>query len=223
MDEASAQLPSELLAVYKTSMFPSSLVMHPEQCWLRYKDAAPAVAGKWTRNSVASSVLHSVAICKMDGRLVSITTETPHVSAKRVVGNISRDGKSRNVLFSSLLSSSAKLQTIPTLLLKRRVAEDRQGPTSVWGEGSARDACTLAAVWSVGHRDDSYQSRKVSQQILLFTFEAHTAVACQHLTGVSLASSMQVHALKMSLWMVFLNRHLIPCSEIPSTKTCTYL
>lgn len=40
MDEASAWVPSEWLAVYKASMFPSSLVKHPEQWWLGCKGTA---------------------------------------------------------------------------------------------------------------------------------------------------------------------------------------
>lgn len=68
-------------------------------------------------------------------------------------------------LFSSpLLRSSAvsELWTISALLCRWGVTVGRQGPPSQWGQSSAGDACTLAAVWPAGHRDDCYQSWKVT-------------------------------------------------------------
>lgn len=66
------------------------------------------------------------------------------------------------LLSSPLFRSSAvrELWTVSALLCRKGVTVGRQGPPSQWGQGSAGDACTLAAIWPAGHGDDCYQSRK---------------------------------------------------------------
>lgn len=70
---------------------------------------------------------------------------------------------------SPLFRSSAlpELWTVSALLCWKGVTVGRQGPPSQWGQGSAGDACTLAAIWPAGHGDDCYQSRKA---IITFIF-----------------------------------------------------
>lgn len=73
------------------------------------------------------------------------------------------------LLSSPLFRSSAvpELWTVSALLCWKGVTVGRQGTPSQWGQGSAGDACTLAAIWPAGHGDDCYQSRKA---IITFIF-----------------------------------------------------
>lgn len=104
MDEASARVPSERLAVYKTSMLPSSLVMHPEQWWLGCKGTVPAVTGKWeSRQERASfpSYFILLAIAKwMVGWLLQLSKPLKFQESIIYVV-MARDGICASVVFFS--------------------------------------------------------------------------------------------------------------------------